>query len=240
MYFSRMNKRVWVATLILAALVAVLNNALNPNSIAWFGSPEVLPKPSGWPSMGLGQGLLAGVLVAWKDALKHLPWVLGILALAIGGSAGFRMGLKRSPTPWLLSLFRLLMAYMFLAAAYPKFTDPEGFATLVAQYQFLPAFLVNPFSLALPALEILVGLGLILTPWEKEFGALLLLLMGMFLVALGQALARDLGIACGCFDIEGAADAGETWFSLLRDIVLVVPVIWLMITGRRRWIWQLK
>jgi uncharacterized membrane protein YphA (DoxX/SURF4 family) len=125
---------------------------------------------------------------------------------------------------------------MFLVAAYPKFADPKGFATLVAQYQFLPAFAVNAFSLWLPAFEITVALGLILSLWEREFAALVGVLLLMFIVALGQALARDLGIACGCFDIEGATDAGESWYSLLRDVVLLPPVAWLMLTGGRRYL----
>ena len=111
---------------------------------------------------------------------------------------------------------------------------------LVAQYQFLPSVVVNGFTLWLAAFEVVVGLGLILTAWEKEFSALVGLMLLMFIVALGQALVRDLGIACGCFDIEGAVDVGETWFSLIRDVVLMVPVIWMALTGGHRFIWQSK
>ena len=110
--------------------------------------------------------------------------------------------------------------------------------TSCSQYRFLPAFAVNGFSLALPAFEIVTGLALLLTPFEAEASAAVLLLLGMFIVALGQALARNLGIACGCFDIEGAADAGETWFSLLRDCVLLVPAGWMWIKSERRFPWH--
>jgi uncharacterized membrane protein YkgB len=123
-------------------------------------------------------------------------------------------------------------------AAWPKFTDPKGFAMLVAQYQFLPAFAVNSFTLWLSSFEVIVGLGIILTPWEREFSALVGLLMVMFIVALGQALVRDLGIACGCFDIEGAVDVGESWFSLIRDVVLMPPILWLCMEKGRRFVWQ--
>ena len=132
------------------------------------------------------------------------------------------------------------MAALFLTAAYPKFLDPSGFASLVAQYQFLPRFLVNGFTLWLAAFEITVGLGILLTPWEKEFSALVALLLVMFIVALAQALGRDLGIACGCFDIEGAADVGETWFSLIRDLVLLVPMAWMVRSSGYRFLWQVQ
>jgi uncharacterized membrane protein YphA (DoxX/SURF4 family) len=134
------------------------------------------------------------------------------------------------------TVLRIGLGVMFLAAAWPKFMDPKGFAILVAQYQFLPGFLVDGFTLWLAAFEIVIGIGIILTLWEKEFGALVGILLLMFIVALGQALVRDLGIACGCFDIEGAQDAGEAWFSLIRDVVLLVPVAWLVLTGGRRYL----
>src|SRR5262249_14762783 len=124
-------------------------------------------------------------------------------------------------------------------AAYPKFGDPKSFALLVTQYQLLPSFAVNLFSIMLPAFEIVTGLALILTPFEKEASAALWLLLAMFVVALSQALARCLGIACCCFDIEGAADAGEPWFALLRDVVLLLPAAWMWFKAERRWLWRL-
>ena len=134
------------------------------------------------------------------------------------------------------TVLRIGFGGMFLAAAWPKFADPKGFSILVAQYQFLPGFLVNLFSLWLPSIEIVVGIGILITLWEREFSAMVGLMMVRFIVALTQALVRDLGIACGCFDIEGAQDAGEAWFSLIRDIVLMVPIAWLVTTGGRRYL----
>jgi hypothetical protein len=62
--------------------------------------------------------------------------------------------------------------------------------------------------------------------------------MAMFIVALSQALLRDLGIACGCFDIKGATDSGESWFALLRDIVLLAPIVWMIRKAEIRPIWK--
>ena len=79
---------------------------------------------------------------------------------------------------------------------------------------------------------------MLFTPFEKEASAGVLLMLLMFIVALAQALGRGLGIACGCFDIEGAADAGETWFALLRDVVLLAPAAWMWRKGERRFPWH--
>ncbi len=235
-----MQKKILAGAILAGGLLAGVNNLVNPHSVDWLGSPEVLEKPSGWPSMGIAKGLVAGFKVAWKGFEAHRLWILGglaLLAIIIFLLQKFR-GVPASAM--VRTALRLGLSAMFLAAAWPKFTDPKGFSMLVAQYQFLPSILVNGFTLWLAATEVVVGLGLILTAWEKEFSILVGVMLLMFIVALGQALLRDLGIACGCFDIEGAADVGETWFSLIRDVVLLAPVAWMTLTGGRRFLWQSK
>lgn len=233
-----MNLPVLVGAVATSILLAVINNLVNGNAVEWIGGPDVLPKPEGWPALTFAQGLAGGFKVAWKGFLANRILILSLAA----GLAAITVLLKKtkgaSPSPILRTALRLGLAAMFLAAAWPKFSDPKDFALLVAQYQFLPGNLVNIFSLWLSSFEIVVGLGILLSPWEKEFSALTGLMMAMFIIALGQALGRGLGIACGCFDIEGAADAGETWFSLIRDVVLLPPIAWMTLVGGRRWLWQ--
>lgn len=234
-----MNMRVLWGALVASVLLAVINNLVNESAVAWVGSPEILPKPEGWPSLGAMAGVAAGFKVAWKGFLAHKAVILGVIAV-LAAALAYARKTGGAASPILLSAFRIGLAAMFLAAAWPKFSDPADFALLVAQYQFLPAFLVNPFSLWLSSFELIVAAGLLLTPWEREFSAYTGLLMIMFIVALAQALARGLGIACGCFDIAGAADAGETWFSLVRDVVLLPVTLWMAAAGGRRWLWHLR
>jgi hypothetical protein len=235
---KKVDKGVVVGALLVSLIVAALNNLRNKHRVDWIGSPEILPKPEGWPSLTFAQGVAAGVKVAWKGLLAHPGYILGGLALLIAIIHLLGRARLAAPGAMIKSALRVGLGVMFLAAAWPKFSDPKDFAMLVAQYQMLPAALVDIFALWLSAFEIVVGLGLVLTAWEKEFSLLVGVLLLMFIVALGQALSRGLGIACGCFDIAGAADAGETWFSLIRDAVLLLPVTWLIATGSRRFIWQ--
>lgn len=122
---------------------------------------------------------------------------------------------------------RLGLGGMFLFASWFKIHNPQGFAMLVAQYQFLPSWSVNLFALIMPQLEFWTGLALVFTRWNRESSVLLLAMFAAFIVALTQAVARNLGITCGCFEIEGAIDKKEAWISLVRDIVLLAPTIWL-------------
>ena len=179
-----------------SVVLGVVNNLVNPDGTDWVGSPRVLPKPLDWPSLSASEGFSAGAKFAWSGLLQHALWVAGALLVLALGAAMLRQRAS-GPARWVMSWLRVFFGVLFLAAAFPKFTDPEGFAMMVAQYQMLPAFAVNAFSVWLPALEITAGLSLLLLPWERESTALVGLLMVMFIVALAQALGRDLGIACG-------------------------------------------
>ncbi len=231
-----MKKPVFIGAFLASLVLAALNNLFNHRSIAWIGSPPVLPKPTGWPSMTVSEGIHAGLKVAGKLFVKNQWAILGGLAVIL--IIMFLLNRTRHvPVGNMVrTVLRIGLGIMFLMAAWPKFGDPKGFSMLVAQYQLLPSFLVDAFALWLAAFEIVIGFGIIITLWEKEFGALVGLLLLMFIVALGQALLRDLGIACGCFEIEGALDAGEAWFSLVRDVFLLLPVGWLVLTGGRRYL----
>jgi uncharacterized membrane protein YphA (DoxX/SURF4 family) len=133
---------------------------------------------------------------------------------------------------------RVGLGAMFLLASYPKMLSPYEFASLVAQYQLLPLGLVNYFAAWLPPYEAVIGLGLIVTRWSKAFSAMILFLMTLFIVALVQALIRDLGITCGCFDIEGAADKVGAWTALLRDLALWPLILWLWKSGPNVYLWE--
>lgn len=233
---KRLDRKIIIGAFAASAVLAAINNLRSKRQVDWIGSPEVLPKPDGWPSLTFGQGLAGGFKVVTKALHAHPGIIYGGIAALIVILFLLHRLFGAGYSPMIRSSLRIGLGVMFLTAAWPKFQDPKSFAILVAQYQMLPGALVNLFALWLSSFEIVVGLGLILTPFEKEFSLLVGLLLVMFVIALGQALSRGLGIACGCFDIEGAADAGETWFSLMRDVVLLLPVAWMVFTARRRFV----
>jgi len=125
-------------------------------------------------------------------------------------------------------LIRLGIGGMFIFASVFKIADPKGFAVLVAQYQFLPHNLVNLWALILPQFEFWFGLALIVTPFVKECVLVILALFASFIIALVWALALDLGITCGCFQIDGAQSKAEAWTALIRDLILLGPTAWLL------------
>lgn len=79
-----------------------------------------------------------------------------------------------------------------------------------------------------PQLEFWFGLALIFSPYTRESALVIFLMFISFIIALSWAIFHDLGITCGCFNIEGAQDKNETWTSLIRDLILLVPNFWLL------------
>ena len=117
-----------------------------------------------------------------------------------------------------LFLSRLFLGGIFVYASYDKIIHPVPFAEIVYNYQILPDVLVNPASLFLPWLELLVGLSLILGVWLP--GAVLIcnLLLMVFFSTLVFNIARGLDIDCGCFSVSiGTSSGGHMLWYLFRD-----------------------
>lgn len=137
------------------------------------------------------------------------------------------------------TLFRVGIGGMFIFASIYKIQDPHQFATLVAQYQFFSALHLdavnNFFSLVYPQFELWFGLAMILTPFVKESAFAIFWMFVSFIIALSWALWNDLGITCGCFELNdgNAHDKAEAWTSLIRDIILIWPTLWLAMRKNR-------
>jgi len=162
---------------------------------------------------------------AWKYGLH-----IGIAEVVIGALLIIpAWRINKSLTERILEiLIRLGIGGMFIFASVFKIADPKGFAVLIAQYQFLPHNLVNLWALILPQVEFWFGLALIVTPFVKECVLVILALFASFIIALVWALALDLGITCGCFQIDGAQSKAEAWTALIRDLILLGPTAWLL------------
>jgi len=206
-----MKKCVVPACIFLAAALFTLGvfEISFPELFSWANFDFILNKfPNAWKyglHIGIAEALLGALLIipAWKLNKSLTEKILEILIrLGIGG--------------------------MFIFASIFKIADPKLFASLIAQYQFLPHNLVNLWALILPQVEFWFGLALIITPFVKECTLVILALFASFIIALVWALALDLGITCGCFELEGAQSKTEAWTALIRDLVLLWPTAWLL------------
>ena len=108
--------------------------------------------------------------------------------------------------PAITALLRLAIGSLLVAAGALKLRDPAGFAVEIANYQLFPA--LSPYLAAtLPAVELVLGLGLLVFPlaWRRAAACGAAILLVSFTVAVTSAYVRDINIACGCFG--GGGDA---------------------------------
>ena len=95
------------------------------------------------------------------------------------------------------------------------------FSWVVDSYKILPSGMVTLFSQVLPPFEIFLGLWLLSGIALRLSSLVSALLMCMFVIALGSAYERDLGINCGCF---GAGVQVSVKTELMRVAGLLLPL----------------
>jgi putative oxidoreductase len=117
-------------------------------------------------------------------------------------------------------LLRVAIAALFLFAAITKLVDPSSFAQQIANYQLTPWPATAVLSVFLPALELCVGISLLLGRWESGALVWVAILLTIFSGALLSAIVRGLSIDCGCFG-RSIENTGTLW-PLIRNLVLLV------------------
>jgi hypothetical protein len=108
---------------------------------------------------------------------------------------------------------------MFIAAGALKFRDPTSFALEIHNYQLFPD-LAPWLAATLPSVELVLGLALIAAPrpWLRAGALASTLILLVFTVAVGAAVARGVNITCGCF---GEGSGPVTMWTVLRDVAFV-------------------
>lgn len=123
---------------------------------------------------------------------------------------------------------RLYLAAIFLWACVHKIADPRAFALDVATYQILPLWSVNAVALWLPWVELAAAVSLALGLRPRAGAWLVTLMMGVFLAAIGSALARGLDLSCGCFASQGAAEDPISWRTVARDLAWLALALYVL------------
>jgi uncharacterized membrane protein YphA (DoxX/SURF4 family) len=122
---------------------------------------------------------------------------------------------------------RVFLGAVFLYAGFVKILQPAAFAEAVYSYQILPGAAVNLAALALPWVEVTVGLCLMAGIWLPGAVLLSTSLLGAFIGALFFNLVRGLNVQCGCFSTEithGPADM----LTIARDLLLLASSFYLV------------
>jgi len=115
---------------------------------------------------------------------------------------------------------RLVLAAVLLGAAVAKLRALEEFAGVVHNYRLLPELLARPVAYALPVLEIVLALGLLLDPTRRPAAVATAALLAVFALAMAINLWRGRAhIDCGCF--AAALKQRLSWALVARNAVLI-------------------
>jgi len=128
---------------------------------------------------------------------------------------------------WIYNLTRWILGGVFIYAGSAKLLEPKTFTVLIEAYGIVPESLLMPVAIALPALEVAAGIGLL---FDIE-GSLLVIagLLGLFIAILGYGIWIGLDVDCGCFGPEDPeAEAFHSFkISLYRDLIMLAGVAFL-------------
>lgn len=128
----------------------------------------------------------------------------------------------------LLLLARLVLSGVLLAAAYGKFADLSGSREAMRGFG-VPAGIAPTAGIALPVLELLLGLGLlpVATAWWAALGTFLLMLV--FIGGIAWNLSQGRTPDCHCFGQLHSAPAGPR--TIVRNAILALVALFILIAG---------
>ena len=123
---------------------------------------------------------------------------------------------------WLRLLLRLMLAGVFLYAAWTKLRQPWlMFALSIDAYQLLPEWAVLTTARVLPWLELAIGVLLLIGVWLRYVSILAAAILGVFFAIMLLSFGKGMGIDCGCFGVGEPLTAK----TLARDGLLLAAAI---------------
>jgi uncharacterized membrane protein YphA (DoxX/SURF4 family) len=124
---------------------------------------------------------------------------------------------------WVVLALRLVLGAIFLVAGFTKAGHGDLFAAQIAGFRILPQVVIAPIAIALPYLEILLGIYLVLGLFTRIAAWVAVVLLATFDGAIASAVVRGLSVSCGCF---GPTDKTvTTWSEVARDAVFVLLAV---------------
>jgi uncharacterized membrane protein YphA (DoxX/SURF4 family) len=138
---------------------------------------------------------------------------------------------------WVGLVARLLVGGVWIVAGALKLPDPASSVRAVRAYQLLPEAIVPSVGYALPVLEVVVGVMLVIGLLVRANAVISALLFVVFIIGISAAWARGLQIDCGCFGGGGYdPDATDKYpWDIARDLGLLFASLWLVWRPRSPW-----
>ncbi|HYG93812.1 MAG TPA: MauE/DoxX family redox-associated membrane protein [Nocardioides sp.] len=137
---------------------------------------------------------------------------------------------------WAGLLARLVTGGVWIVAGALKVTDPTASIEAVKAYELMPYSVAEVVGLALPALELVVGLALVVGALTRGAAVVSALLFVAFIVGIASVWARGIEIDCGCFGGGGAEEGAASSYpwEIARDAALLAASVYVAALRRTR------
>lgn len=136
-------------------------------------------------------------------------------------------------------VFRLVLAGILGFAGLTKIFEEDGARTAIMAYRVFPVEWTGVLGWALPAMEILLAVLLLVGLFTRWAALLTGLLMVAFIAGIASVWIRGYSIDCGCFGGGGDITAeGRMWrysSEILRDLMFAGMATWLVLRPRTLW-----
>jgi uncharacterized membrane protein YphA (DoxX/SURF4 family) len=106
--------------------------------------------------------------------------------------------------PWLWQACRLGVGFLFVLAAAGKLRDPVKFMGGMDQYGLVHGAILPLGAAAIPGIELVAGLCLLLGWRSRAAAAVISGLLLLFIGAMAAAMRKHLELDCSCFDLMGS------------------------------------
>jgi uncharacterized membrane protein YphA (DoxX/SURF4 family) len=139
--------------------------------------------------------------------------------------------------PWLALVARLVVGGVWIWAGLAKLTDPLGSVRAVEAYQLLPTSVAEAVGYALPAVEVVIGLALVVGVMSRGAAVISAALFVGFVIGIASVWARGIEIDCGCFGGGGYdPDASSKYpVEIARDVALLLASAFVAWVGPGRY-----
>ena len=117
-------------------------------------------------------------------------------------------------------LARVIVAAVFVFAAWSKLTDPHSFAEAIANYHLVPDSVSSVAAAVLPVLEVVIALALVAGVNVRGAAMLAGAMLLVFAIAMITTIARGINLDCGCFGASAASQVNVG--SVARNVVLAL------------------
>lgn len=132
---------------------------------------------------------------------------------------------------------RVALGGVFIFAAFTKISNIQAFAFAIKGFKILDpdkhGHLIVSAAYTMPWVEMIAGVLLVLGLWTRAAALTIGLMLVFFIAALLHVIFDpSIEADCSCFgDIQFKCDAAVGWCQVIRDVIMLIPVGYLLWRG---------